>query len=198
MNFARIFNYLSILKWQLNKVLSTAWMRCYLACIGVKAPGAKFFGVATIKRSPAARIYIGCHNVFRSSPTSNLIGVNRPCIITAMNQGAVLRTGDGCGFSGTVIGCSLAITLGNNVRCGSNSLITDFDWHSNDVRSGEASPVTIEDDVWLGEDVKVLKGVTIGRRSVIGAGSVVVSDIPANVIAAGNPCKIIKPLSMAL
>jgi len=54
--------------------------------------------------------------------------------------------------------------------------------------------VIIEDDIWLGYGVIVLKGVTIGRNSFIGAGSVVSKDIPANVIAAGNPCKVIKLL----
>ena len=59
-------------------------------------------------------------------------------------------------------------------------------------RSGEPVDVIIEDNVWLGEGVKVLKGLRIGKNSVIGAGCIVVKDVPANVIAAGNPCKVIK------
>lgn len=55
-------------------------------------------------------------------------------------------------------------------------------------------PVTIEDDVWIGGGVIVCPGVRIGARSVIGAGSVVTSDIPPDVFAAGNPCRIIRPL----
>lgn len=55
-------------------------------------------------------------------------------------------------------------------------------------------PIVIEDDVLIGARSIVLKGVTIGARSVIGAGSVVVKDIPADCIAAGNPCKVIKYL----
>ena len=51
------------------------------------------------------------------------------------------------------------------------------------------------DDVWIGARCIILKGVTIGERSVIGAGSVVVSDIPADCIAAGNPCKVIRSIS---
>ena len=50
-------------------------------------------------------------------------------------------------------------------------------------------------NVWIGEGVKVLKGVTIGKNSVIGAGSVVTKSIPDNVIAAGNPCKVIKQIN---
>ena len=58
-----------------------------------------------------------------------------------------------------------------------------------------SKPVTICDDVWLGGNVVVNPGVTIGQGSVIGAGSVVTKDIPANVIAAGNPCKVIREIT---
>ena len=99
-----------------------------------------------------------------------------------------------CGFSGTVIGAFLNVKLGKNVRCGANTLITDSDWHTDDYRTGENKEVIIDDNVWLGYGVKVLKGVHIGKNSLIGANSVVTRDIPANVIAAGNPCKVIKSI----
>lgn len=57
-----------------------------------------------------------------------------------------------------------------------------------------AKPITIGEDVWIGGSVVICPGVTIGDRSVIGAGSVVTKDIPANVFAAGNPCKVIRNL----
>ena len=55
-----------------------------------------------------------------------------------------------------------------------------------------AKPITVGDNVWIGGGVTVLPGVTIGNNSVIGAGSVVTRDIPANVVAFGNPCKVVK------
>lgn len=55
-------------------------------------------------------------------------------------------------------------------------------------------PVTIEDNVWIGMGVNILPGVTIGENSVIGAGSVVTKDIPANVIAMGTPCKVVREI----
>ncbi|WP_371745410.1 sugar O-acetyltransferase [Parabacteroides distasonis] len=58
-----------------------------------------------------------------------------------------------------------------------------------------AYPVTIEDGVWIGGNVTILPGISIGRNSVIGAGSVVTKDIPANSIAVGNPCRVIKTIS---
>lgn len=60
-----------------------------------------------------------------------------------------------------------------------------------------AAPVTIEDDVWIGGGSVILPGVTIGRGSVIGAGSVVTHDIPANCVAVGNPCRVLRQLNEA-
>ncbi len=57
-----------------------------------------------------------------------------------------------------------------------------------------AHPITVGDNVWLGGNVVVLPGVTIGSNSVIGAGSIVTKDIPSNVVAVGNPCKVVKNL----
>lgn len=56
-----------------------------------------------------------------------------------------------------------------------------------------ARPITVGDDVWFGGGVRVLPGVSIGAGSIIGAGSVVTRDIPAGVVAAGNPCRILRP-----
>ncbi|WP_207515365.1 sugar O-acetyltransferase [Longitalea luteola] len=57
-----------------------------------------------------------------------------------------------------------------------------------------AKPITIGEDVWVGGSAVICPGVSIGDRTVIGAGSVVTKDIPADVFAAGNPCKVIRPL----
>lgn len=56
-------------------------------------------------------------------------------------------------------------------------------------------PITIGENVWLGANVTVLPGVTIGKNSVIGAGSVVTKDIPENVVAVGNPCKVLREVT---
>jgi maltose O-acetyltransferase len=57
-----------------------------------------------------------------------------------------------------------------------------------------AKPIVIGEDVWIGGSAVICPGVTIGNRSIIGAGSIVTKDIPDNVIAAGNPCKVIRPI----
>lgn len=155
--------------------------------------GLRFFGRAHFKVARSAKVKIGAQVVFRSGARSNLIGINRPCIISVHPNG-VLAIGKRCGFSGTVIGCFEKITIEDDVRCGANTTITDSDWHLGDPRSGKPSPVHIHRNVWLGAGVMVLKGVSIGENSVIGAGSVVTRSIPANVVATGNPCKVIKSI----
>jgi acetyltransferase-like isoleucine patch superfamily enzyme len=153
-----------------------------------------FHGKTWFRRFPGSRISLGRGCQLLSSPTANLIGINRPCMISTMAAEAEIRIGNDCGFSGTVIAGFRSIVLGDHVICGANTLITDSNWHPEDPRSGRPSPVRIDDNVWLGVNAIVLRGVSIGTNSVIGAGSIVTSNIPANVIAAGNPCRVIKPL----
>ena len=126
---------------------------------------------------------------------SNLIGVNRPCMISTLREGAEISIGSGCGFTGTVIGCASRIAIGQRVRCGANTLITDTDWHTDDPRVGPDAPVTICSNVWLGVNVTVLKGVTIGEDTLVGAGSLVTHSLPAGVVAAGVPARIIREMS---
>ena len=123
-----------------------------------------------------------------------MIGINPAFILSTLRDEAVIRIGDDCGFSGTVIGCEKSITLGKRVRCGANTVITDTDWHTDDPRTSPPEAVVIEDDAWLDLNVVVLKGVTIGKGSLIGANSLVSRSIPAGVVAAGAPTKVIRNL----
>ena len=124
-------------------------------------------------------------------PWMNSIGLTHRCIITT-EKDAKLVIGDNVGMSGASIWCYKNITVDDNVRIGANCVITDGDAHLDDPRSGEPKTVHICENVWLGKNVTVLKGVTIGENSLIGAGSIVTKDIPDNVVAAGNPCKVVK------
>lgn len=90
------------------------------------------------------------------------------------------------------------VTIGDNVFIGPNCAIYTA-CHPTDVALRNqgleyAKPVTIGNDVWLGGNCVILPGVTIGHGSTIGAGSVVVHDIPPHSIAVGNPCQVIKQL----
>ncbi len=90
------------------------------------------------------------------------------------------------------------ITIGKNVLIGPNVTLstTGHPIHPEHRADGMYSfPITIGDNVWLGANVIVLPGVTIGENSVIGAGSVVTKDIPANVVAFGSPCKVYREIN---
>ncbi|GAA4336350.1 sugar O-acetyltransferase [Mucilaginibacter gynuensis] len=100
-------------------------------------------------------------------------------------------------FNCIMLDCA-KITLGDNVFLAPNVQLYAA-YHpiiaSERIKGPElAAPITIGNNAWLGGGVIVCPGVTIGENTTIGAGSVVTKDIPANVVAAGNPCRVIKHL----
>ena len=102
---------------------------------------------------------------------------------------------------------NLVILDGAKVRIGNNAFIAPnvgiytaghpFDVKQRNEGLEYAFPVTIGDNVWIGAQACILPGVTIGDNTVIAGGSVVTKDIPANVIAAGNPCRVIREITEA-
>lgn len=129
-----------------------------------------------------------------------------------VHEGAQIIIGDRVGISSACLWSKKRITIGNDVKIGGDCIILDNDAHplnfqyrriptnnSKQVLEGKSeistSPITIDDDVWIGARCQILKGVHIGPRSIIAAGSVVVKDVPADVIAGGIPCKILKKLN---
>lgn len=103
------------------------------------------------------------------------------------------------------VGCIILdgarVTFGDNVfvapHCGFYTAGHPLDHERRNAGLEYALPITIGNNVWIGAQVCVLPGVTIGDDSVIGAGSVVTKDIPAGVLAAGNPCRVIREISEA-
>ncbi len=100
------------------------------------------------------------------------------------------------GATGLKIAARSKVTIGNNVLIGSGCLILDNDAHHSVLTKREKNiipsrPIVIEDNVFIGLQCVILKGVTIGKNAVIGARSVVFNDIPENSIAIGNPCKVV-------
>ncbi|MBX3008346.1 MAG: acyltransferase [Melioribacteraceae bacterium] len=100
----------------------------------------------------------------------------------------------------TVINTNVKVNIGNNVMFGRSVTIMGGDHNISEVgiqmrfvkSGGKNIPITIEDDVWIGSNVTILKGVKLGEGCVVGAGSVIAKSLPPYSICVGNPCKPIK------
>ena len=154
------------------------------------------------------KIIIGDNLVFTSGDGLNPLCRNiRGMFFTATN--GEIHIGDNVGISSACLRAQTKITIGDNVNIGADCLITDTDAHPHNYMQRRrdtlstisrqayealipSGSIVIEDDVWIGTRCIILKGVHIGARSIIAAGSVVVKDIPADCIAGGNPCKVIR------
>jgi len=133
----------------------------------------------------------------------NQIGRQQRCYFI-VGKSANLVIGNNVGISTSAIIAMKSITIGDNVKIGGNTVIYDSDFHSltveNRIRIPEdtsdikTKPVVIKNNVFIGAHTTILKGVTIGENTIIGAGSVVSSDIPSNQIWAGNPARFIRNL----
>ncbi len=171
--------------------------------------GASFVGLPKFRKPPGAEICIGKNLRALSSFSSNLHGLNRKTMISALTRTAKIKIGDDVGMSGLVIACAESISIGNRTMIGANTTISDTDSHSviyqhrhpkyfgidNDFTEPvKTKKIVIEDDVFIGMHSLVLKGAHISKGSVIGAGSIVTGHIPPNVIAVGQPAKVIKKI----
>ena len=87
------------------------------------------------------------------------------------------------------------IRIGNNVSMSFHNTIITSTHDPSNFKTVIGKPVTIGNNVWITTNVTLLPGVTIGDNTIIGAGSVVTRDIPSNVFAAGNPCRVIKEIN---
>jgi maltose O-acetyltransferase len=138
----------------------------------------------------------------RSDLLAKLFGAATNVYITPpffCDYGSNIHLGENVYFNFNCVILDVAkVVIGNNVLFGPAVQIytATHPMNADERRSGLefAKPVTIESDVWMGGGAVVCPGVTIGNGSVIGAGSVVVRDVPAGVFAAGNPCRVIRKI----
>lgn len=117
----------------------------------------------------------------------------------AVSEGGTLRIDEGVYINyGCSLGANQLIHIGPNCTIGTHVIMMDNDFHRLEPErrqeKPDSAPIVLEENVWLGARVIVLRGVTIGQGSVIGAGSVVNRDIPPRCVAAGVPAKVIRQL----
>ena len=139
-------------------------------------------------------ISLGNYATVIATPDSRI----RLTVWTSMGQEGSIQIGNYCLICpGVRISAGKEIVIGDSCMLANGVFVTDSDWHGVYDRSlpvGTSLPVSIEDNVWIGDSALICKGVRIGQNSIVGAGSVVVRDIPENAIAAGNPATVIKYL----
>lgn len=147
-------------------------------------------------------IAFGENIVINSSVYANPSGGNHT--VFAVYDGGKLVIGNDTGISNSTIVCRESVSIGDNVNIGANNVIYDSDMHPVDYRKRKdnlneyvkSAPVVIEDGAWICGHCVILKGVHIGKRSVVAAGSVVTCDIPEDELWGGSPAKFIKKINV--
>ena len=112
----------------------------------------------------------------------------------AVGRGATLHIGDHCRLNGPTISVSNRVIIGNDCRIAPHVIIMDSDFHDVTDRQaeGKGGAIIIEDGAWVATRAMVLKGVTIGKKAVVAAGSVVTKDVPPYAVVGGVPAKVIR------
>ena len=184
--------------------------KVYFNACGIKY-GRKMKVYDKVYISGKGKVSIGDELFFSSGDSINPICRNIRGAIYTVTPESCIKIGNRVGISSACLWAQDKITIGNDVNIGGDCLILDTDAHPHDyqqrrnayrqevdrktyLESVPSAPITIDDDVWIGARCLILKGVHIGARSIIAAGSIVINDIPSDCIAGGNPCKVIRHL----
>lgn len=162
--------------------------------------GVIFKGFPLIEIAEGAEVIIGENCTLNSSNRGYHVNMFSPVKIMADREGARIRVGKNTRIHGSCIHAYELIEIGNRCLIAANCQIIDGNGHElsfdnvmNRINTTSGSkPVIIEDDVWIGTGSIILPGVTIGRGSVVSAGSVVTKSIPPFCIYGGSPAKLIK------
>lgn len=160
----------------------------------------RFWGKPIIYLFDGMDIKIGNNVTINSSNWGYHVNMHSPVKLYVNQPGASITIGDHTRIHGSCLHAYSSITVGSKCLIAANCQIFDGNGHDLSMGNvegrlktiGPAEPIVIEDCVWIGANSIVLPGVTIGRGSVIGAGSVVAKSIPPMSIAAGNPARVIR------
>lgn len=162
-------------------------------------PTWRFYGLPWIRKGGRGSVIkIGRNFTAVSCNSHNSFGIIQQAYIATVSHGAQILIGNHVGVSGCTISAGAKIVIGDYVMIGSGAIITDGDAHQVDPvkrrkeELGLRKPVVIEENVFIGARAIILKGVTIGHDSTIGAGAVVSKSVPPNCVVAGNPAKIVR------
>ena len=145
-----------------------------------------------------SQLIISDNVIFRNKTIYNFVGIGKESSIY-VNSNAILEIGKNSGFSSVSIYCANEIKIGEYCSIGGNTSIWDTDFHPLDWElrrrtfdGTKTAPICIGNDVFIGAHCLILKGVTIGDRSILGAGSVLTKNVNSDCVYAGNPAKLIR------
>lgn len=169
----------------------------------IYAKGLRVYGVIRFAGCKKPNVKIGKNVHISSSWKANPAGGGQTHTLLYIGNEGTLKIGNNVGISNSTIVAHDEIVIEDDVNIGVNCVIYDTDFHSVDYKKRmkaslegvKKAPVIIGKGAWIGGHCIVLKGCTIGARSVIGAGSVVTHDIPADEIWAGNPALFIRKIA---
>ena len=196
----RIFN---IIRYPLylKKIYWTIAAKIILKCKGANCEWPlECHGLPIIDLVKDSQLILGRGLSLCSDSKYTALGVSHPVILKTLLPGAQIKIGDESGLSGTTVCAAISVIIGSRCLIGADVMIVDTDFHPIMMKDRRykgpadslSAPVVIQDDVFIGARSIILKGVTVGFGSVIGAGSVVTSDVRPNTVVAGNPAKWIK------
>jgi acetyltransferase-like isoleucine patch superfamily enzyme len=187
---------------ELGRWLVHPCVRLLFATNGIPWRGGwRFYGIPIIQKHRRSWMSFGPGLQLRSSLRSNPLGPNHPVLLATWAEGSCLEVGANFAMTGGGLCAAKRIVIGDNVVVGANTSIIDADFHPLDPKrremapsEGRAAAVLIEDNVFIGANCLILKGVKIGTASVVGAGSVVTQDVPPRAVVAGNPARFVREL----
>lgn len=200
---------------KLGMILSSYYNRLLFWVCGVKVGrNASIMGKVYLQLENGAEMTIGDCFILSSGNGINPISRNLRAAIYA-SEGARITIGNNVGMSSPCIWAKESITICDGVNIGAGCTILDTDCHnmdwcvraarettpeglSVDSSTAKSAPVLICENAWIGAGVTILKGVTIGARSIIAAGSVVTKSIPDDCVAGGTPAKVLRIMRLKI
>jgi acetyltransferase-like isoleucine patch superfamily enzyme len=156
-------------------------------------------GIPLIDLREGGRLFIGKGVTLNSRNKGYHVNMHSPVKLYADRPGAEIRIGDKTRINGACIHAYQSVVIGSRCLIGANCQIFDGSGHDlgfPDVEErihteGSSRPIVIEDDVWIGANSIILPGIRIGKGSVIGAGSVLIKNVPPMAVVRGHPGKVV-------